>query len=109
VGDRDADQGRQERQRLTVCAATVPVSLGNALGRRTARTTEVLLGSAVAALAVPTAVRSAQALPAVESESATPGLGHRGLLGHKPYRLDEATLGPDAGEHPAGACSLARP
>jgi hypothetical protein len=26
---------------------------------------------------------------AVESGSASPGLGHRGLLGHEPYRLDE--------------------
>jgi hypothetical protein len=31
-------------------------------------------------------VRSAEALPAVESDSASPGLGYRGLLGHEPCR-----------------------
>jgi len=45
--------------------------------------------SALATFAVPTAFGVAEALPAVESESASPGLGHRGLHGHEPYRLDE--------------------
>jgi len=36
---------------------------------------------AAAAFAVPLAVCATQALPAVESESASPGRGHRGLLG----------------------------
>jgi hypothetical protein len=68
------------------------VGLGNALGRRTSGTAQVLLGSAVAALAVSTAIRSAEALPAVESESASPGLGHRGLLGCEPYRLGQDSV-----------------
>jgi hypothetical protein len=62
-------------------------ALGNARGRGASRPTEVLLLSAAAAFAIPTAVWAAEALPAVESESASPGLGHRGLLGHRPYRL----------------------
>jgi single-stranded DNA-binding protein len=45
------------------------------------------LCSAGSAFAVPLAVWAADALPAVESESASPGFGHRGLLGHGPYRL----------------------
>jgi hypothetical protein len=94
LGDRNHVQGRQERQRLATDAATVPVALSNALGRRTSRTAQVLLGSAVAALAVPTAIRSAETLPAVESESASPGLGHRGLLGHEPYGSMRAAVGP---------------
>jgi hypothetical protein len=56
-------------------AATLPFGLGNPRGWRTSCTAQVLLGSAVAALALPTAVRSAEALPVVESESASPGLG----------------------------------
>jgi hypothetical protein len=84
VGDRDASKDCQERQRRAARAATVLVGLANGLGRRASRTAQVLLGSAVAALAVPAAVRSAEALPAVKSESASPGLGHRGLLGSEP-------------------------
>src|SRR5215203_5342319 len=61
--------------------------LGNARGRGASRPTEVLSLSAAAAFAIPTAAWAAEALPAVESESASPGLGHRGLLGHRPYRL----------------------
>jgi hypothetical protein len=38
------------------------------------------LCSAGLAFAVPLAVWAADALPAVESESASPGFGHRGLL-----------------------------
>jgi hypothetical protein len=41
-------------------------------------------------------VWAAEALPAVESESASQGLGHRGLLGHEPYRLDEGNCRSDA-------------
>ena len=43
--------------------------------------------------AIPLAVCAAQELPAVKSESASPGLGHRGPPWHRPYRLDEGTLG----------------
>ncbi len=39
---------------------------------------------AAPAFAIPLAVCAAQKLPAVKSESASPGLGHRGLLGHEP-------------------------
>lgn len=61
---------------------------------------------AAAAFAVPLAVGAAQALPAVESESASPGLGHRGLLGSEPYRLGEGSCRSAAQEHRRTAPSL---
>jgi hypothetical protein len=41
----------------------------------------------------------AEALPAVDSDSASPGLGYRGLLGHAPCRLDEDNCRSDAEAH----------
>jgi hypothetical protein len=68
---------------------------------------DVPLLSAPAAFAVPAAFRVVQALPAVESDSAAPGLGHGGLLGHEPCRLSEGDPeGPDAGQHPGGVMPL---
>jgi hypothetical protein len=85
-----------QRQLATrVAALTIGRSTANGIGR--SPTGEVVLLSTIAAFAVPAALGVAQALPAMESEPATPGLGHRGLLGHSPYRLDKATLYPDAG------------
>jgi hypothetical protein len=107
VGNRDADQGHQERRSLITGAATRPLGLGNPWGRRTSLTAQVLLRSAVAALAIPTALRSTEALPAVESKPASPGLGHRGLLGLEPGRIGEGNpQGPDARQHPAGVVQL---
>jgi single-strand DNA-binding protein len=40
-----------------------------------------------------------EALPAVESDSASPGLGDRGLLGHAPGRRDEDTWRSEAEQH----------
>jgi hypothetical protein len=94
VGNRDAGQGHQERRSLVTRAATPSVGLCNPRGRRTSCTAKVLLCSAVAALAIPTAVRSAEALPAVESEPASPGLGHRGLLGLSRTGSMRTTVGP---------------
>jgi hypothetical protein len=76
------------------------------LGAADPRAAQVLLGSAVAALAVPAAVRSTQALPAVASESASPELGHRGLHGCEPWRLVEDSCRSDADKHPCAGPSL---
>ena len=103
VGNRDPDQDRQARRRIETCPVALPIALGNALGRGTSRPAQVLLLSATAAFAIPTAVRALEALPAVESESASPGLGHRGLLGHEPYRLDEGNCRSDASELRSGS------
>jgi hypothetical protein len=63
--------------------------------------------SATAAFALPIALRAAEALPAVESESTAPGLGHHGLLVYAPGRLGEGDPeGPDPGQHPAGVVQL---
>jgi hypothetical protein len=84
VGNRDPDQGRQARRRIDPRPIALLVGLGNALGRGTSGTAQILLLPAAAAFAIPAAVWATEALPAVESESASPGLGHRGLLGHEP-------------------------
>jgi hypothetical protein len=99
VGDRDAGQGHQAR-RIATHTVSLAIGLCDPRGWGTSRTAKVLLLSAAAAFAIPTAVRSAEALPAVESESASPGHGHGGLLGHKPFRLDEGNCRSDASEHP---------
>ena len=92
----------------------VPVGVQGDAGRSTSSSSkgigrapshEVVLLSAVAAFAVPAALWIADALPAVESESASPGLGHRGLLAHRPYRLNEATLYRRPGRRGARASS----
>ena len=44
----------------------------------------------------------------MKSESASPGLGHRRLLGHRPYGSMRATLGPDAEEHQTAAATTRR-
>jgi hypothetical protein len=72
-------------------------------GRGTSRTTNVLLLSAAEALAVPAALGATEALPPVQSKSASPGFGHCGLLGHEPYRLDEGNRKSNSGEH-SGWC-----
>jgi len=87
VGDGHAGQDHQERRRLATGGGRSPIGLWPRHGRGTSA--HVALLSALAAFAVPAAFGVAEALPAVESESASPGLGHRGLLGHEPYRLDE--------------------
>src|SRR5215207_2040974 len=92
VGDRHDDQDHQEQRQVVTRVATLSISRSTSNGIGRAPTGELVLLSAVAAFAVPAALGVAEALPAVESESASPGLGHRGLLAHRPYRLDEATL-----------------
>jgi hypothetical protein len=87
VGDGRAGQDHQEWRRLATRGGRSPIGLWPRHGRGTSA--NVALLSALAAFAVPAPFGVAQALPAVESESASPGLGHRGLHGHEPYRLDE--------------------
>ena len=96
LGDGHASQAHQARRRLVTGTVAVPVGLGDARGRGASRTAQVLLLPAATAFAIPSAVWAAEALPAVESESASPGLGHRRLLGHEPYRLDEGNCRSDA-------------
>jgi hypothetical protein len=86
VGDGRAGQDHQEWRRLATRGGRSPIGLWPRHGRGTSA--NVALLSALAAFAVPAAFGVAQALPAVESESASPGLGHRGLHSHEPYRLD---------------------
>ena len=96
VGDGDHDQDDAEPRPVAT-----PVALAGSAdrgGRGTFLVAIDQLGSAGSAFAVPLAVRSADTLPAVESESASPGLGHRGLLGHRPSRLDEVNPRSGRGE-----------
>ena len=60
--------------------ATIPVGLSSDHGSGTFLVDVDALLSAAPAFAIPLAVCAAQELPAVESESASPGLGHHGLL-----------------------------
>jgi single-strand DNA-binding protein len=62
---------------------------------------------AAAAFPIHLALCAAQELPAVESESASPGLGHGGLLGRESGWIGEGDPeGPDAGEDPGGVVAL---
>jgi hypothetical protein len=68
---------------------------------------EVVLLSTPQAFAVPAAFGVAQALPAVESESAAPGRGHGGLLGQELFRLAEGNSeGNDPGQNPGSVLAL---
>jgi hypothetical protein len=87
VGDGDDDQDDAELQPVAT-----PVSLVGSAdrgGRGSFLVSIDPVSAAVTAFAVPLAVRAADALPAVESDSASPGLGHGGLLGHRPQRPNE--------------------
>jgi hypothetical protein len=70
--------------------ATIPVGLSSDHGSGTFLVDVDALLPAIAAFAIPLTACTAQELPAVKSEPATPGLGHRGLLRRRPYRLSNA-------------------
>ena len=96
MGDGHAGRGHQAGPRVVAVRLLSRIGLCDARGRGASRTAQVLLLSAAAAFAIPSTVWAAEALPAVESKSASQGLGHRGLLGHEPYRLDEGNCRSDA-------------
>ena len=89
MGNGEDHQGGAEPRPVVAGVAAICGGLSPDHGPGTFLVDVDALLPAAPTFAIPLAVCTTQELPAVKSKSASPGLGHRGLLGHTPYWLDE--------------------